>query len=175
VPAPHNWPEVLRAPAFVINLDARPDRLASSKEELHHAGFRDVRRFAAIDAAAPGVLDEAWGRLGAPRFDSRDEWFRVNAGAQGCLLSHIGVWAEIIDQNLPFACVFEDDIFFHRHWTHLAPTYFDFTPTDYDVLFMGSRIVELGARPRPARTGLLYARLSDSPRGGNSYAKRDAR
>jgi hypothetical protein len=144
VPVPQSWTDVLRAPAFVINLDSRPDRLASSTGGLRHAGFSDVRRFSAIDAAAPGILDQAWGRLGAPQFDSRDEWFRLNAGAQGCLLSHIGVWQEIIDQSLPFACVFEDDIFFHRHWRHLAPTYFNFTPTGYDLLYMGSRIVEVG-------------------------------
>jgi hypothetical protein len=148
VPVPRRWPDVLRAPAFVINLDTRPDRLTSSVEEIRHGGFSDIRRFSAVDAATPGVLDQAWGRLGAPQFDPRDEWFRVNPGAQGCLLSHIGVWQEIIDLNLPFACVFEDDIFFHRHWTHLAPIYFNFTPTDYDLLFMGSRIVEF-------RTGLV--------------------
>jgi hypothetical protein len=141
---PRHWSDVLSAPAFVIILDTRSDRLTASTEELHQAGFSNIRRFKAVDAAAPGALDEAWGRLGVPQFDSRDEWFRVHAGAQGCLLSHVGVWQEIIDQNLPFACVFEDDIFFHRHWTHLAPTFFNFTPTDYDLLFMGSRIVEFG-------------------------------
>lgn len=145
MPVPHSWREVLQAPAFVINLDTRPDRLITSTTELRHVGFSDVRRFSAVNAAEPGVLDRAWARLGAPQFDPRDTWFRENIGAQGCFLSHIGVWQEIIDQRLSFACVFEDDIFFHRHWTDLAPTYFDFTPADYDVLFMGSRIVEMGS------------------------------
>jgi hypothetical protein len=128
----------------VINLDSRPDRLRAATEELRLAGFRDIRRFPAVDAAAPGVLDDAWGHVGRPRFAPWDHWFRARPGAQGCFLSHIGVWEEIIHRNLPFACVFEDDIFFHRHWKTLAPTSFDFTPMDYDLLFMGSRIDAVG-------------------------------
>jgi hypothetical protein len=144
LPVPRHWSDVLRAPVFIINLDSRPDRLAASTDALRQAGFDDIRRFPAVDAAVPGVLDQVWSRLGAPRFSAADDWFRARPGTQGCFLSHIGVWQEIIDRKIPYACVFEDDIFFHRHWPNLAPTYFGFTPTDYDLLFMGSRIDAVG-------------------------------
>jgi hypothetical protein len=65
-------------------------------------------------------------------------------GKQGCFLSHLGVWQEIIDRDLPHACIFEDDVIFHPHWAQLAPTAFAFTPRDYDLLYMGSLCLEMG-------------------------------
>jgi hypothetical protein len=146
VSAPRRWSEVLHAPAFVINLDSRPDRLATTTEELVRAGFSDVRRFPAVNASNPTNLERAWMASGCPPFSGWDSRFTNVPGKQGCFLSHVALWDEILEQGLPFACVFEDDIFFHLHWKNLAPTYFGFTPTDYDILFMGNWmwVVEAG-------------------------------
>ena len=141
---PRSWPAVLEAPAFVINLEARPERLVASVDEVRRAGFRDVRRFAAINAYDPDVLQEAWRARGSPAFAAWDEEFTALPGKQGCFLSHLALWDEIIASGLPFACVFEDDVLFHQHWSRLAPTYFDFTPADYDILYFGSQIVVAG-------------------------------
>ena len=141
---PRSWQDVLAAPAFLINLGARPERLAASLRELAHAGFVDVRRFPAVDASDPDVLRDAWRACGSPAFASSDTEFATLPGKQGCFLSHLAVWEEIVASGVPFACVFEDDVLFHRHWSRLAPTYFDFTPTDYDILFLGSQIVVEG-------------------------------
>jgi hypothetical protein len=54
------------------------------------------------------------------------------------------LWQEIVDRDLPYATIFEDDVVFHRHWAHLAPTAFALTPRDYDLLFMGNMIVTPG-------------------------------
>jgi hypothetical protein len=137
---PRSWRDVLAAPAFVINLDARPERLTSSLEELRRAGFTDVRRFQAVDAANPKVLEQAWVGFGSPKFAPWDAKFREFSGKQGCFLSHVKLWEEIADSGLQFGCIFEDDIFFHRLWSQLSPTYFEFTPRDYDILFLGSQI-----------------------------------
>jgi SAM-dependent methyltransferase len=142
---PRFWQDILDAPAHVINLDARPERLAASVEELQRAGFSDVRRFRAVDASDPEALREAWHALGSPPFATWDEEFAAFPGKQGCFLSHLALWEEIVASGVPFACIFEDDILFHQHWARLAPTYFDFTPADYDILFLGSQIVTAGA------------------------------
>ena len=66
-------------------------------------------------------------------------------GKQGCFLSHLAVWQEIIDRNLAYACVFEDDVVFSQFWPEIAPTAFAFTPRDYDLLYMGSLCLEPGS------------------------------
>lgn len=138
--APRFWRDVLAAPAFVINLDSRPERFAASLDELARAGFTDVRRMRAVDARDPEVLAAAWAACGSPALADWDTKFHESPGRQGCFLSHLALWKEISNSRFPFACIFEDDVVFHRHWAVLAPTCFDFTPRNYEVLFMGSQI-----------------------------------
>ena len=145
MPVPNQFLEILRAPSFVVNLDTRPDRLAATTEALRNAGFSDVRRFPAVDARDQHRLEPAWKACGSPPFAAWDSGFETVPGKQGCFLSHVALWQEILDRNLPYACIFEDDVVFHRHWAQLAPTAFTFTPQDYDLLFMGSMIVTLGS------------------------------
>jgi hypothetical protein len=145
VPVPRLWLDILLGPAFVINLNSRPDRLAASAGEIKRAGFTDVRRFPAVDATDPDGLAQAWANCGSPPFAAWDGGFEIVPGKQACLLSHLAVWQEIVDRDLPFACVFEDDVVFHRHWAHLAPTAFAFTPPEYDLLYMGNMTVTPGS------------------------------
>jgi hypothetical protein len=144
LPVPRQWPDVLRAPAFVVNLDSRPDRLAATTEALRDAGFSDLRRFPAVDARDQQRLERAWKACGSPPFAAWDSGFEAVPGKQGCFLSHVALWQEILDLNLPFACIFEDDVVFHRHWAQLAPTAFTFTPQDYYLLYMGNMIITPG-------------------------------
>src|SRR4051812_43431583 len=144
MPVPHSWESLLHGPSYLINLDARRDRLVASRAELRGAAFTNVQRFQAIDARDTRALDRAWGLYGTPRFAEWDGAMAHVLGKQGCFLSHLGVWQEIIDRNLPHACVFEDDVIFHPHWAQLAPTAFAFTPGDYDLLYMGSLCLDAG-------------------------------
>ena len=98
----------------------------------------------AIDAQDTLALERAWAQYGTPRFAEWDGAIAHVHGKQGCFLSHLGVWQEIIDRNLSHACIFEDDVIFHPHWAQLAPTAFAFTPRDYDLLYMGSLCLEMG-------------------------------
>ena len=141
---PSQFLEILRAPSFIINLDTRADRLAATTEALRNAGFSDVRRFPAVDARDQRRLERAWKACGSPPFAAWDSGFETVPGKQGCFLSHVAVWKKILDLGLPYACIFEDDVFFHRYWAQLAPTAFTFTPQDYDLLFMGNMIVTPG-------------------------------
>jgi len=138
MPVPRSWESLLHGPSYLINLDARRDRLAASLEELKNAAFTDVQRFAAIDARDALALERAWAPYGTPRFAAWDGAIAYVPGKQGCFLSHLAVWQDIIDRDLPHACIFEDDVIFHHHWAQIAPTAFAFTPQDYDVLYMGS-------------------------------------
>jgi hypothetical protein len=144
MPVPQSWESLQYGPSYLINLDARPDRLAASVKELRDAAFTNVQRFAAIDAQDTSALEQAWAPYGTPRFAEWDGAIAHVLGKQGCFLSHLAVWQEIIDRNLPHSCIFEDDVIFHPHWAQLAPTAFAFTPRDYDLLYMGSLCLEMG-------------------------------
>lgn len=135
------WQSLLAAPAFVINLGRDTQRWPLVQSRLTEAGFTDIRRFAAVDAFNPDILRDAWGRLGNPRIDSVDRDFASQHGKQGCLLSHVALWQEIIDQQLPYAIVFEDDVLFHSQWRELAPAYFEETPRDFDLLYLHGQVI----------------------------------
>lgn len=137
-----SWEQVLEeTPCFVINMDRRPDRLAQSMESVRSAGFKDVRRFRAVDAQQPAELKAAWAAHGNPPLDTSDlDFLQQNIGQQGCLLSQLGVWKQVIDEKLPRAVVFEDDVLFHARWKELAPRYYGQTPKPFDILYMGAQM-----------------------------------
>lgn len=135
----NTYADLLNAPCFVVNMDKCQERLKLSIDRIKAAGFTNVKRFRATDATVDSLPD-AWAAHGSPKFDPSDTEFVDYPGKQGCMLSHLFLWKHIIDNNVASAVVFEDDVCFHRDWERLAPKYFEYTPQDYDVLYMGSQM-----------------------------------
>jgi GR25 family glycosyltransferase involved in LPS biosynthesis len=133
------WPEALAAPAYVISLARRPDRLAFAVRALRAAGFSNLTHVAAVDGQDHNALAAAWAALGSPTLS--DPWQvepQRYAGEQGCLLSHLLLWEELAHLEHPFAWVFEDDIHFAPCWSALAPLYFARSQPPWDILYAGS-------------------------------------
>lgn len=130
--------EVLAAPAYLINLNRRPDRLKASAAAICGAGYHHIIRFEAIDGHDAKARAVAWDALGNPPFSTapRHQDLRL-VGHQGCFLSHVLLWEWIARREEPFATVFEDDILFHPAWRRLAPEYLRRTPPDWDMLHLG--------------------------------------
>ena len=137
---PATWQDVINGPAFIINMSECKDRLSISKKRIHDAGFAFVTRWNAVDARDANALAAGWARHGTPKFDPTDEEFVSYKGKQGCFLSHVDLWKYIIDNNIDSAMIFEDDVSFHYMWEQLAAKYYEATPKDYDLLYMGSQI-----------------------------------
>lgn len=135
---PTSMKELFAAPAYLINLDRRPDRLASSLTAIGNAGYRHIMRFAAVDGQDQEALARAWAALGNPPFSDapRHQDFSMT-GHQGCFLSHLLLWEWIARGNAPFATVCEDDVLFHPAWRWLAPEYLRRTPPDWDIVHLG--------------------------------------
>jgi hypothetical protein len=53
------------------------------------------------------------------------------------LLSLLNLLKHIIDNNLQIATIFEDDIIFHKNWNALAYKYYEITPNDFDMIYIG--------------------------------------
>jgi len=90
-------------PAYLINLDRSPDRLAEMQARL---GALDVAftRVAAVDGRALNEVER--GAVTAPHA----EWLPLTASEIGCFLSHRECWRWIAEGSAPFGCVFEDDM-----------------------------------------------------------------
>lgn len=80
-------------PAFVINLDRRPDRLAAIVENLDRIGV-EATRISAIDAKTLPALK---------RPDN------LNLGARACMLSHCKALRAFLATGRPAALILEDD------------------------------------------------------------------
>lgn len=133
------WNDVLNAPTFVVNMDRRKDRLDVAIRRIRDAGFKNVQRYRAIDGANDD-LTEAWKKHGPPIFSSAHSDFLPNVGRQGCALSHYGIWQYMFLNNIPFLVVFEDDVEFHHEWHNLSGQYWEHTPRDFDILYLGAQM-----------------------------------
>jgi Glycosyltransferase family 25 (LPS biosynthesis protein) len=137
---PREWSEVLKSPAFVINLDRCSDRWEATYKRLHAEGFQDIRRIRAVDAKTDDLVS-AWSEHGSPSFDARDhEFCETYKGKQGCFLSHANVLKQVIAEEIPFFLVFEDDVLCHPRFAELAPQYWAITPKGFDLLYLGAQI-----------------------------------
>lgn len=137
-----SWEDIQNNGAcYIINLDRKPERYDVSMKRIKEAGFRNLERHRAIDVGCMQTdLKQEWARHGNPKFARNHNFTTLHKGEQGCFLSHINVWVDVINKNIPYAIIFEDDVLFHKDWTSLSKYYFDITPKNWDILFMGAQI-----------------------------------
>jgi len=137
---PSSWGDFLDGHVFIINLDKKPERLQNALARVKDAGFTNINRFVAIDGKTADMPNIWNTEHGNPRFEPTDGKFNdpINhPHHQAIMLSHLGVLKEIIEKEIPWSIVFEDDVVFHNKWDILAPKYFEITPPNYDMLYMG--------------------------------------
>lgn len=131
--------ELWNIPCRVINLDRNPERWEICQKRLREAGFTHFERVSAVDALDSAQLETEWKALGNPPFASWDKEFCSYPGKQGCFLSHVKIWKEMVEKGIEKMVVFEDDVMFHKEWLQLAPEYYKNTPRDFDVLYLGAQ------------------------------------
>jgi hypothetical protein len=141
MPCPISWAEYLNGHTFLINMQRHVEKRILSLERLNKAGYTNVKLWDAVDASSSETdICAAWARHASPPFDQSDGKFLDLKGhpyKQGTLLSHLDLWKHIIDNKIAWATIFEDDIVFHKNWHKLAPRYFEITPKDYGMCYIG--------------------------------------
>lgn len=58
---------------------------------------------------------------------------KLTDNEKGCLLSHVSIWKKVIDENLPYAGVFEDDIYLSKESGSFLSNY-DWVDTNWHVV-----------------------------------------
>lgn len=98
---------MLKYKVFVINLERSTQRLADISDQLQKQNI-DFERIDAVDGRllTPEQIEQV-----SPSALAKTSYHRqLGLGEIGCALSHKKAWQQIIDQQLDFAIVLEDDI-----------------------------------------------------------------
>jgi hypothetical protein len=128
--------DILNQPAFVIhNKDLSPERTGFFTKTIKDAGYKKMIIFKAVNASDETERNTTLKMFSNPKFH-----FALSNGQIGCFLSHIKLYKHIIDNKIKISTIFEDDVFFHSKWNHLAPKYYDNTPKDFDIIFIGNQL-----------------------------------
>lgn len=138
----NTWQDILDSKCYLLNMDVAIDRMRMSSQRIFDAGFTNLTRFRGLDGKKDDIVKE-WEKHGSPKLGNRFADFLTNKGIQACALGHYGIWKDIIDNNVPIATIFEDDVQFHKYWDILAKEYWNITNKDFDVLYLGSQIEEM--------------------------------
>jgi GR25 family glycosyltransferase involved in LPS biosynthesis len=128
----NNFKNLLNAPCKLINLTKNTECLNIAIERIQQAGFTNIEYL-----LNKLIGKEHWKFLNNPKIASVE--LDGNLEKQECFLSHMLLWKDIIHKEIPITTIFEDDIFFHEKWKDVAPAFFNSTPTNYDILYIGSQ------------------------------------
>jgi GR25 family glycosyltransferase involved in LPS biosynthesis len=112
---------------FLINLDTRPDRWKSFKEE---EPFLKIHRVSAVNGKTLKMDKMIYDLF-------KHNTFNWKKSAIGCNLSHISIWKSIINEPGTHFLILEDDVRFKKGWKKEWSQYAQHIPDDADILYVG--------------------------------------
>lgn len=115
--------------AFYINRDCDEDRRAAIEAELREAGLQAERISAVNGLDVPAPLVDYFLKDGEPVS-------RLRAGEIGCYASHLNVARIIVDRNLPYALVIEDDAQLQEGFADQLRSIFYAVPEGWDLVHL---------------------------------------
>lgn len=133
---PRTWDEIRKGPSFLIWLERQSFRKKLSEPLLFDIGFEQLRCVSGWDGFAdPAATNAKMAELGIKMCEHH------GPGHKGCTLSHILLWKRIVDEGLPFATIFEDDVLPHRDLKNgIGMKWWEDTPKDADIVYLGSML-----------------------------------
>ena len=114
---------------YLINLKRRPDRLQQFYDRY------------------PTHIEVVYGFDGQnPENENANELQTFHAlsnglmpGEKGCFISHVRIYQDMIDKNIPFAVVMEDDAIFCENFKEKLNEVVNELPNDFQILYFGGR------------------------------------
>jgi len=108
---------------FCISLESKPDRWAKMQKRFHNQSLQ-VTRWKASEES-----------------DIKDNFhYELNKGQRGCAQSHINIWRHIVENELEYAFILEDDACFDKEWRNKLNDFiiinFRMENTQWDAIFL---------------------------------------
>lgn len=106
---------------FLINLKKRTDRLNNFIDQVNKFDLGKFEVFEAIDST-----------------DKKSEELNIHfsPGAYGLITTNIEILKKSIEENYETICIIEDDCVFKDNISEIN-TYYNFLPSDWDILYFG--------------------------------------
>lgn len=128
---PEDFSAVLKAPVFIISRDQ--ERYNICRNRVRRAGFTGhILQAPGVDRENQDEIDREWARH--PFLPNHKPFGQHPAAV---MLAHLNLWKHITELNILYVTIFEDDMLFHTEWETLAPQYYQHTPKNTDMIFMG--------------------------------------
>jgi GR25 family glycosyltransferase involved in LPS biosynthesis len=116
---------------FLINLKKRTDRLNDFIEQVNKFDLGKFEIFEAYD-----LTDKT----------SKELDINFSPGAHGLITTNIEILKKSIEENYQTICIIEDDCFFKDNISEID-TYYNFLPSDWDILYFGGNHNHSGGPP----------------------------
>ena len=135
---PLNFEEFLNGPAIILSLPEYKDtRYEYTKKKLNDVGFTNINYFQGIH----GYNDDINKISNELNINFTSE-VKTLKGCIGCLLSSIQIWKKIVDEDLPYLIIFEDDALPEPEFKTMAKEWYDETPKQLHALYLGSQFYD---------------------------------
>ncbi|MCH7314659.1 glycosyltransferase family 25 protein [Acinetobacter sp. ANC 3882] len=147
---------------FVISLDSAAERRKHIDAEFKN----NLVDFSFYDAITPVTSDEAAKSVGID-LDRRGD---LTKGEVACLLSHIMLWKKIVDLDLDYMAIFEDDVYLGKDIQGFFNN-FSWIPSDVHVIKLEvfDKKVDLSFFLKLSKNGRSLYHLKGMHLGGAGY------
>lgn len=123
---------------FVISLDQKPERWKNAAKILGNLNMQ-ANKFHAVDESYIKELGDKEVLINQEIL-SRYTHSLGSYGLLGCSISHMSLWAHLLDSKLPYLIIFEDDIMTYidkKKIKEKLQTVLAKLPKNWDILYLG--------------------------------------
>ena len=118
---------------FIINLERDRHRLLNSIMQLNKYKLNNFDFINAVDGN--NLTDEEY-----KLYTSDIGYYITSPSMVGCGMSHIKTWKKIVENNIPYSLILEDDFNFKSNFLKDFNELMINTPDNFDLLFINSNI-----------------------------------
>ena len=130
---PESFDAFMKSRAIMLMLKRHQHRAEYSQSKLESVGFQ-IDLFEGVDGFTED-LESVCRELNVKIMPH----IFTQQGSTGFTLSCIRIWKKIIDENLPYLTIFEDDALPHPDFKNIANEWYSRTDKDIDLLYLGSQ------------------------------------
>jgi len=133
MPLPDTFAELQAQGGVMAFLPRHRPRAEYSFAKLGDVGFTNIELFEGVDGFTADVRQIA----------AADGWSfdpEVRVGRIGNALSMLRLWRRVVQQDLPYLLIFEDDVLPRPDVASLGPRYWEETPRDVDFVYLGNQM-----------------------------------